>query len=90
MFRPHHQAQKGLYIDFSFNHLDEVIIAMTISVTTFSNAQTGKVTLHSVEGNEISLDEHRGYPVVLIFDATWFPMANKSLYALQRLGNGQR
>lgn len=63
------------------------IIAVTMSVVRLSTAQTGKITLRSVEGNIINLDEHRGNLVVLVFNATWFPMANRSLHALQRIAN---
>jgi peroxiredoxin len=63
------------------------IIALTVSLAPIATAQTSKITLRSVEGNMISLDKHRGEPVVLVFNATWFPMANRSLPALQRIAN---
>lgn len=35
----------------------------------------------------ITLDKHRGHPVVLVFNATWVPTTKKSLPALQRIAN---
>src|SRR5574341_723439 len=63
------------------------VIAVTMSMALSSSPQTGNITLRSVEGDVISLDKHRGQPVVLVFNATWVPTANRSLPALQRIAN---
>ncbi|MCI0391397.1 MAG: TlpA family protein disulfide reductase [Acidobacteria bacterium] len=72
---------------FRFITLLLTIIAVAVSVALSSMPQTGRITLRSVQGDVISLDKHRGQPVVLVFNATWVPMANKSLPALQRIAN---
>jgi cytochrome c-type biogenesis protein len=72
---------------FNFITQTVVIIAMTLSTALFSAPQSGNITLRSVEGSMISLDKHRGHPVVLVFNATWVPTAKKSLPALQRIAD---
>jgi peroxiredoxin len=72
---------------FNFITQSIVIIAMTLSTALFSSPQTGNITIRSVDGDMISLDKHRGQPVVLVFNATWVPTAKKSLPALQRIAN---
>jgi peroxiredoxin len=72
---------------FTFITRTVVIIAMTLSTALFSAPQSGSITLRSVEGDMISLDKHRGHPVVLVFNATWVPTAKKSLPALQRIAD---
>jgi peroxiredoxin len=72
---------------FNFITQTVAIIAMALSTALFSAPQAGNITLRSVEGDIITLDKHRGHPVVLVFNATWVPTAKKSLPALQRIAN---
>ncbi len=49
--------------------------------------QTDQLTFRSVDGKRVSLADHSGHVVVLVFNGTWVPMTNKSLPALQRIAN---
>jgi peroxiredoxin len=49
--------------------------------------QTDQLTFRSVDGKRVSLADHKGHIVVLVFNGTWIPMTNKSLPALQRIAD---
>jgi peroxiredoxin len=59
-----------------------------VSFATFRAAmQTNQISLQSVDGKRVSLDDHSGQIVVLVFNATWVPITDKSISALQRIAN---
>jgi peroxiredoxin len=49
--------------------------------------QTDQLTFRSVDGKRVSLADHSGKVVVLVFNGTWVPMTNRSIPALQRIAN---
>jgi peroxiredoxin len=49
--------------------------------------QTDQLTFRSVDGKRVSLADHKGHVVVLVFNGTWVPMINRSIPALQRIAN---
>jgi Zn-dependent protease with chaperone function/peroxiredoxin len=49
--------------------------------------QTDQLTFRSVDGKRVSLTDHKGHVVVLVFNGTWVPMLNRSIPALQRIAN---
>jgi len=50
-------------------------------------AQAPQVALRSTDGSTVNLAESKGKIVVLLFGATWAPMAPKELPALQKLAD---
>jgi peroxiredoxin len=49
--------------------------------------QTDQLTFMSVDRKRVSLADHSGHVVVLVFNGTWIPMTSKSLPALQRIAD---
>jgi beta-barrel assembly-enhancing protease len=49
--------------------------------------QMDQLTFRSVDGKRVSLADHSGHVVVLVFNGTWIPMTNRSLPSLQRIAN---
>lgn len=64
-----------------------IIIALLAFASLKTAAQTDQLTFRSVNGDKVSLADQGGQVVVLVFNATWVPMTNKSLPALQRIAN---
>jgi len=52
---------------------------------TKSAIQADQLTFQSVDGQRVSLTDHKGQIIVLVFNATGAPITDKSLSALQRI-----
>ncbi len=50
-------------------------------------AQTGEISLRSIDGHRVNLRDLRGKVVVLSFSGTWIPLASKELPALQKVAD---
>jgi AhpC/TSA family len=50
-----------------------------------SAGQMQQLTFQSVDGGRVSLADHEGQIIVLVFNATWVPITDRSLSALQRI-----
>ncbi|HKX29930.1 MAG TPA: TlpA disulfide reductase family protein [Blastocatellia bacterium] len=64
-----------------------VVVALLVSAASNGLAQTDQVAFRSADGDSVTLAENRGKVMVLVFSATWVPVTNKSLPALQRLAD---
>src|SRR5262245_60814821 len=67
-----------------------IMLALLICAASNGSAQANQVALQSVDGEAVNLSNDRGKVVVLIFSATWVPVANQSLPALERIAERYR
>lgn len=64
-----------------------ILSLLTLALAPVAMAQVQSVTLHSVDGGEVSVADLKGKVVVMSFGGTWVPLASKELPALQKLAD---
>lgn len=69
----------------------KIKMAMAVAAVTFVSltalAQNPQITLRSIDGRSVSLNDVRGKIVVMSFGGTWVPLASKELPALQKVAD---
>ena len=79
----------GQFKDSALGAIQSLIIGVALLAGATSNgmAQASQATFQAVDGDSVTLTENRGKVIVLVFSATWVPITNKSLPALQRIAD---
>ncbi len=62
-------------------------IAFVAFVSLASFAQSTQISLRSVDGQTVNLNDLRGKVVVMSFGGSWVPLASKELPALQKIAD---
>lgn len=68
------------------NHFLAVVITALISTSAWSQDRTAAdFTLKTLDGNSVTLSDHKDKAVLLVFWATWCPYCKKLLPGIERL-----
>jgi peroxiredoxin len=67
------------------------VVTLTITLLTIifciAFAQSERITLHSIDGQDVKLNELEGKVIVMSFGGTWVPMTARELPGLQKIAD---
>jgi len=64
-----------------------LILALLALIAGSIFAQSERIKLHTIDGQDLNLNDLKGKVVVMSFGGTWIPMTSRELPALQKLAD---